>query len=853
LESKLEDAASKNNKLSAKSFEDGLISSGLLLTRPVIHKLYNLLDPENRGVLTVNDVLTFAYGEKASDKQSFRDRPVLGAADDMTHLISRAIRDEICQGSKLYIQSSNLHCLGKFIADCCTEKSGFLTRRAFRKLLANLEIRLREADEDTLFESLDINGEGTIAAEDLLVFMQGEVSDNIFEVSERAAKVYYETLVKNKASAKELLKNLTKYDTKFTGYVDFATFEKVVKKLSGSISWKAEQIVDVARFLDPAKEGRIDCLYATALLFLISDTNRTEAKLKNLFRLMRIKGIKYKDLLLGAADSERHTISLDDILFQIERFLGLPMLRPEFDLVLQKYQRRGVVNVDIFLEAMEGDSENPVKKPARESQKDGESFGRALFKKICALRTNSKLVDDIRKEILSRDDDLKGYITSKDFQRILDKFADFTDEESELLAENMCFTDGTHRNEIDYSLLLLFLMEPIPNSPLDVGITLMNKLMRGADAVGLRRLLSLLYRNYSASDSTHSGLIPRKLCDRILKDECQGVEISNVQELYSAFQDKHSDNCYYPELLAYLGCCSLWNVLHRIHHLDLIRQKQGYHFQEHLMKHHRKGKKIDYSRLRELFQSIGILVPETGFEVIFKMYGGKSKCVDIEKLTSAIENAAKESPEQAKAIERVQAFSKIESDGKCEITQSLLQDYDARIIKAIQISFDIFDHSRHNEILAADLERVIQSVGFNPEINDILELLHKIDRKGTGMLEFNDFMINIMPYLRNLYHSAILLSEERLKNNFQKIDINGNGELSFEELKYALQGIGSTNMDARISDEECSAVISYLDCDNNRTLSWAEFRVIFKVMKDDNLMSELSLTLRKALRKVAIY
>jgi hypothetical protein len=80
-----------------------------------------------------------------------------------------------------------------------------------------------------------------------------------------------------------------------------------------------------------------------------------------------------------------------------------------------------------------------------------------------------------------------------------------------------------------------------------------------------------------------------------------------------AFQDSSSDCIQYPELLAFLGNCSLWNVMHRLHTIDLIRQKQGYNFGEFLKKYGaKKGQKIDASRLSEQLLAIGILLPDTG-------------------------------------------------------------------------------------------------------------------------------------------------------------------------------------------------------------------------------------------------
>ena len=70
--------------------------------------------------------------------------------------------------------------------------------------------------------------------------------------------------------------------------------------------------------------------------------------------------------------------------------------------------------------------------------------------------------------------------------------------------------------------------------------------------------------------------------ENVLKDECPGAESRAISQLTEAFLDRKTDSVMYPEMLSFLSCCSLWNVMHRVHTMGEARQKQGHSLQVRL-------------------------------------------------------------------------------------------------------------------------------------------------------------------------------------------------------------------------------------------------------------------------------
>jgi calmodulin len=175
----------------------------------------------------------------------------------------------------------------------------------------------------------------------------------------------------------------------------------------------------------------------------------------------------------------------------------------------------------------------------------------------------------------------------------------------------------------------------------------------------------------------------------------------------------------------------------------------------------------------------------------------------------------------------------------------ILSDYDEKVVRALQIAFDLFDKSNMNEIPATELERIMNSLGQSPSFEDLERLVFKIDIKSTGLLQFNDFMMHVVPYLREGYKAACELSLQKLRLIFDKMDVNGDGVLQPYEIKHLLKLTSE-----QISQSEIDSVVQFLDIDDDGDISWNEFSYINSIVKNDEEMEDLPLDLRSALRKV---
>lgn len=671
---------------------------------------------------------------------------------------------------------------------------------------------------------------------------------------------------KKALSYKDVMKAMSSHDKKSNGYITGKEFEKTLLKLSGNRNTEltSTDISDMMNFLDGiGHDMGVDYAVVAALVFFISNIDYCILKLKNFFKIMKIRSVDYQTFLYDMFEGSKSVISESDMMAGLKA-LNLPISDFELHLIISKFSKRGKISVQSFLEKIEDDSKgssgiNKAKSKItkwlghKNAANTSYDFGKELYTKICKIRTNKKNLNKLRVELITNTDpDLNGRISGKELKEIIEKYGEFTDAEINLLIENMAFTDGNFKNDIDYSLLLLILYEPYEkcNEIVQAGQEIMKKLLQGSDSVSLRRLLALLFRNFAASDPRASGMIPLKDARIVVQEEGSTVSRKLIDVTLRAFQDDQSDCIYYPEYLSFLSCCSLWSVMYRLHFVDKIRKKQGYKFNDFLVKYTAKnGKKIDRGKALELLISIGMILPESALETVFNQFSNDTKeYLDTTGFVNGLANI--DSDEGGKpTASRNWDNNGITFDGKCSIKDELLQEYDKKMIDAVKKAFDLFDGTGSNTLSCVDLDRVLCALNQTFDEKDILSLLGKIDPNNTGLMHYTEFMDYVVKFIQSRYNTIHKVSIMRVRESFKRFDMNGDGTISFAELKFIMS---NSSKSLTLTSGECEALIEALDTDRNGNIEYIEFADLFELVKDDVKMLDLPVTLRQALRKVFI-
>ncbi|KAF9435634.1 calmodulin-like 3, partial [Entomortierella beljakovae] len=129
--------------------------------------------------------------------------------------------------------------------------------------------------------------------------------------------------------------------------------------------------------------------------------------------------------------------------------------------------------------------------------------------------------------------------------------------------------------------------------------------------------------------------------------------------------------------------------------------------------------------------------------------------------------------------------------------------------------FSLYDKDNSGTISTSEIGSILRK--FNPGITEasIQTMVRALDVDGSGTIDFLEFLTLMT---RN---SAKTDYDTELKEAFKVFDKDGNGFISRSELSHALSNLGST-----LTEEEVDAMIQEADINGDGQVNYEEFALI---------------------------
>ncbi|RNA20015.1 Calmodulin [Brachionus plicatilis] len=140
---------------------------------------------------------------------------------------------------------------------------------------------------------------------------------------------------------------------------------------------------------------------------------------------------------------------------------------------------------------------------------------------------------------------------------------------------------------------------------------------------------------------------------------------------------------------------------------------------------------------------------------------------------------------------------------------STLQSYQ---LNEIREAFDIFDRDKSGSISVKEMERVFKSLGIQASREEIRLVVKEMDIDGDGEISFEEFVRVMGDKFYRRYTSS------EIKAAFKHFDKDNNGFITCEELKECMAKMGK-----HFSDREINRMIRSIDRDGNGMISIEEF------------------------------
>lgn len=106
-------------------------------------------------------------------------------------------------------------------------------------------------------------------------------------------------------------------------------------------------------------------------------------------------------------------------------------------------------------------------------------------------------------------------------------------------------------------------------------------------------------------------------------------------------------------------------------------------------------------------------------------------------------------------------------------------------------------------------------LGQNPAEEDLIDMMRLVDVNGDNEIDFQEFLV--MMTMR----SGERDTEEELREAFKLFDLDGSGTISREELKTLMKNLGQA-----LTDEEIDAMIDEVDINLDGEISFDEFQAL---------------------------
>ena len=124
-------------------------------------------------------------------------------------------------------------------------------------------------------------------------------------------------------------------------------------------------------------------------------------------------------------------------------------------------------------------------------------------------------------------------------------------------------------------------------------------------------------------------------------------------------------------------------------------------------------------------------------------------------------------------------------------------------------NFDLFDQDGDGFITAKELSVMLRCTGQQVTLDEAQAMIDRVDDNKNGTVEFDEFLVLV---------GAGMHLNEGFSLRFEDFDKDGDGFISFEEIKTTFAELGE-----KLTDDEIRAMISEADVDNDGQVSYQEF------------------------------
>ncbi|XP_019493370.1 PREDICTED: calmodulin-like [Hipposideros armiger] len=126
--------------------------------------------------------------------------------------------------------------------------------------------------------------------------------------------------------------------------------------------------------------------------------------------------------------------------------------------------------------------------------------------------------------------------------------------------------------------------------------------------------------------------------------------------------------------------------------------------------------------------------------------------------------------------------------------------------------FSMFDKDGDGTITTKEFGTVMRSLGKNPTEAELQAMINEVDADGNGTIDFPEFLTMMARKMKDTSNI------EEIRAAFRVFDKDGNGLISAAELRYVMMNFGE-----KLTEEEVDEMIREVDIDGDGQIKYEEF------------------------------
>ncbi|CEP11988.1 hypothetical protein [Parasitella parasitica] len=134
-------------------------------------------------------------------------------------------------------------------------------------------------------------------------------------------------------------------------------------------------------------------------------------------------------------------------------------------------------------------------------------------------------------------------------------------------------------------------------------------------------------------------------------------------------------------------------------------------------------------------------------------------------------------------------------------------------IQEYREAFQLFDKDGNGSISAPELGVVLRTFGMNPSEAELQDMVDDVDADGNGNIDFDEFLSLVKSFKQEEGDT------NDLQEAFRVFDADGNGMIDRSELQKVM-----LSLNENLSEEEIDAMINEADVNGDGQISFDEFK-----------------------------